>query len=165
MGCEAGANAIGEARSGIRLVDDDRNTPAAGSEIGRERGIPSETDHDLRAELVEETARVTHRMPGAWTDPQQVKRGPTRHWRRPDGRQVIAALRHERALKTALSTDDEDGGRWVGATEGVGKVERRLNVPRRSPSGEHDAQGLRHQRRRFVCAVDFRRSAMRAPGS
>ena len=96
--------------AGVGLVDDHgtRRAGAAGGQIGGQRDVAAETDHDVGVDVVEHRAGLPDRAAHPHRQPQQVGGGLARQRHRRDQLEVVAALGHQPGLQTACGAQRGD---------------------------------------------------------
>ena len=91
---EPRADLVGQADPGVGLVHDDRH-PAARGEVGGQRDVAAEADHDVRADPVEHLAGLLDRAAHLERQLEQVDVRLPRHRHRRDHLQLVAARRDD----------------------------------------------------------------------
>ena len=135
---EARAHTVGQSGAGVGLVDDQRCPRPTGSEVGRQRDVPTEADHDIGADVGQDLLGLTQCVTDPTGERHEVSRRPAGQGDGGDHPKLIAAGRHKAPLEALLGAQGGDADLGIATAQGVGEVQGGFDVPRGATSGQHD---------------------------
>jgi hypothetical protein len=119
-------------------VHDDRDPQPPGGQVRRQCNIAAEADDHVCSALAQNGRRSLDCSPEPTGEPEQIDARPSRQRDRRDERQLIAALRNQPPLESALGPERGHLDRRVVPAQSIGGRESGLDVARRAATGEHD---------------------------
>lgn len=130
------SQAVGQSGSGVLLVQDDRQPPPSGRQVGRRRHVAAEADDDLRAGVVHGLTRGLDGRPQRCGQTDQGTAEAAGHGHPGHDAQVVPALGDQPGFQTLDGAQDGEPQAGMPARQGVGDGEQRRDVAGGAAAGE-----------------------------
>jgi hypothetical protein len=133
---EPRAQAIGDSRSRIRLMNRERHFLVARGEIRRGGNVPAETDDDVDVTLANDRADLGDSTPKSTGKSQRGRVRPSGKRHAVNREQFVAACRDESRLEPLARSEHEYRRAGLVGSETVCNSKKRIDVAGGSPAGQ-----------------------------
>ncbi len=157
---ETSPHPVRQSRVLVGLVHDDRHAAPRG-EIRGQRHVTAETHDDVGTDPVQHLTGTPHRLHDPSRQSQQVHGGLARQRHRGHQFQRITAGGYELVLQPPFGSQRHHPGVGAQPHHRIGQRHRRLDMPRRPTTGDHDGRRRLEPLRRTVGLRTLHRVALR----